>query len=76
MGFRLKDKHFQKQLDEISNGDFSKALSRKSNNRIRHDTLVKVRFGERIGEENAPKAFVAFFWSCELKWVKDDKETQ
>ena len=70
MGFRLKDKHFQKQLDEISNGDFSKALS-VIRHRIRHDTLVKVRFGERIGEENAPKAFVAFFWGCELKWVKD-----
>lgn len=75
MGFRLKDKAFQKQLDEISNGDFSKALLRR-NTSTKPDTLVRVKFGERIGEENAPKAFVAFFWGCELKWVKDDKETQ
>lgn len=70
MGFKLKDKQLQRKLDDLSDGDFSRVLSSRTD-RVRSNSIVRVRFGERIGEDSAPKAFIAFFYGCELKRIKD-----
>lgn len=73
MPFRLKDTQLQKDLDFISDGAFTKALNKRQN-KPKKTTLIRIRFGERIGGEGSPKAFCAYFYGNEVVWINSPKQ--
>lgn len=47
--YRLKDQELQKQLDAISDGDFSRQLNYQSLDGLSPDFTFRVRFGGQVG---------------------------
>ena len=72
MGYRLKDRELQRKLDEISEGDFSRALKDERFEFVQRQgsdgRFVRVRFGNRyVGTEWFLRIYVADFREWEFE---------
>lgn len=59
MKFMLKDKEFQRKLDEISNGDFTKALNEIPECELEYNQGLNVVFGKLHESSILPKILCA-----------------